>query len=80
MEGDGKVSDTLKWIACGPRKFVNKYNGFLINGYIFHTKSIENERTTQNSGVCMEAQTMMRSISKDANPVLQNTTFCGVES
>ena len=39
---------------------------------------MENERTTQNSGMCMEAQTMMRSSSKDANPILQTTTFYGV--
>lgn len=78
MEGDGNVSDTLKWLARGPRKFVNKYKGYLTNGYRFHTKSMENERTTQNSGVCMEAQTMMRSSSKDANPILQTTTFYGV--
>lgn len=78
MEGDGKVSDTFKWLARGTGKFMNKYKRFLINGYRFHTKSIENERTTQNSGMCMEAQTMMRSSSKDANPVLQNTTIYGV--
>lgn len=78
MEGDGKVSDTIKWLACGPRKFMNKYKGFLVNGYILHTKSIENERTTQNSGMCMEAQTMMSSSSRDANPILQKKTFYGV--
>ena len=76
MEGNGNVSDTLKWLARGPRKFVNKYNGYLINGYIFHTKITENERTTQS--VCREGQTMMRSSSKDANPIIQKTKFYGV--
>ena len=64
VEEKGNISDTLKWLACGPREYTTKYDGYLINGCIFHIKSIENVRSTQNSGVCIDAQTLMRSSAK----------------
>ena len=65
-------------MARGPRKYATKYDGYLINGCIFHVKSIENFRATQNSGVCIDAQTLMRSSAKDKNPIHQMTTYYGV--
>ena len=59
----------LKWLACVPIKYETKYDGYLINGCIFHIKRIENARSTQNSGVCIDAQTLMRSSSKDKNHI-----------
>ena len=35
-------------------------------------------RATQNSGVCIDAQTLMRSSEKDKNVVHQMTTYYGV--
>ena len=35
-------------------------------------------REAQNSGVCIYAQTLMRSIAKDKIPIHQNTTYYGV--
>ena len=57
--------DTLKWLARGPRTYATKYDAYLINGCIFHVKILENVRATQNSGVCIDAQTLMRSSAKD---------------
>ena len=65
MEGKENISDTLKWLARGPRTYATKYDGYLINGCRFHVKSIENVRATQNSGVCIDAQTLMRSSAND---------------
>ena len=48
-------SDELIALARGPNNLVKKYNGFIINGFKFHTKERENFRRTQNSGVFVEA-------------------------
>ena len=78
MEGKENIYDTLKWLARGLRKYATKYDVYLINGCIFYVKSIENFRATQNSGVCIDAQTLMRSSAKDKNPMHQMTTYYGV--
>ena len=44
----------------------------------FHIKIIENVRATQNSGMCIDAQTLIRSSAKDKNPIHQMTTCFGV--
>ena len=77
MEGKENIPDTVKWLARGPRKYETKYDGYLTNGRRFHVKSIENVRTTKNSGVCIDAQTLMRSSEKDKNPIHQTTTYYG---
>ena len=48
-------SEELIALARGPNKVVNRYNGFVINGFKFHTKDREKFRKTQNSGVMVEA-------------------------
>ena len=47
--------DELAAIARGPNNIVSRYNGFIINGFKFHTKEREKFRKTQNSGVMVEA-------------------------
>jgi len=65
-------------LAHGPRKHATKYGGYLINVRRFHIKTLENVRATQNSGVCIDAQTLMRSSAKDKNPICQTTIYYGV--
>jgi hypothetical protein len=65
-------------LARGPGKYATKYEGYLINGCIFHIKRIGNLRTTQNIGVPIDAQTLIRSSAKDKNPICQTTTYYGV--
>ncbi|XP_038972980.1 uncharacterized protein LOC120105012 [Phoenix dactylifera] len=48
-------SEELIVIARGPNNIVNKYDGFIINSFKFHTKEHEKFRKTQNSGVMVEA-------------------------
>jgi hypothetical protein len=38
--------DTLKWLARGLKKYATMYEGYLINGCIFHIKIMENVRAT----------------------------------
>lgn len=52
---ESKCSDEIIAIARGPNKIVRKFNGFLTNGYRYHTKGREKFRKTQNSGVSVEA-------------------------
>ena len=78
MEGKYNISDTLKWLARGPRTYATNYDVYLINGCIFHVKIIENVRATENSGVCIDAHTSMRSSAKDKNSIHQTTTYYGV--
>ena len=78
VEEKENIYDTLKWLEHGPRKYATKYDGYLINGCRFHVKRIENVRATQNSGVCIDAHTLMRSSAKDKNPIHQTTMYYGV--
>lgn len=78
MEGKENIYDTLKWLSCGPKKYATKCDDYLINGCRFHIKSIENVRSTQNSGVCIESQKLMRSGAKDKKLVCQTKTLFGV--
>ncbi|KAL2511574.1 Uncharacterized protein Adt_17174 [Abeliophyllum distichum] len=57
------VSNTLKWLARGPRCPSMSYSSFVINGLRFHTKDAEKSR--QNSGILVEATTICRSSAKD---------------
>lgn len=73
-----EVTDTVKWLAQGPRKGVSKYSGYDIDGYRYHTKARDDERAVQNSGVSLVASTMQVSSAKDKNPIVSNMTFYGV--
>ncbi|KAM1807924.1 hypothetical protein ACFX11_030863 [Malus domestica] len=72
------ISETLRWIAHGPRDEVTKYSGYSVNGCNFHTKSRDDSQVTQNSGVSLVANTMQISSAKDKNPIIADMTFYGV--
>lgn len=75
--GDGSnMSDTVKWLACWPKPFVVSYTGFIINGIRFHTEAAE--KSTQNSGVSVEADTMCRASARDTNQILDRVSYYGV--
>ncbi|KAJ0569814.1 hypothetical protein HanHA300_Chr05g0170861 [Helianthus annuus] len=76
--GDHRITEDLRNLASGPAEFVKKYKGFIINGFRFHTKDLEQNRKTQNSGVMLEAMTNSFSSAKDNNPVMGDVTYYGV--
>ena len=45
FEGEECVYDTIKWLARGPEVDVITWNSYLINGYTFYTKAL-NDRST----------------------------------
>ncbi|XP_042446385.1 uncharacterized protein LOC122031324 [Zingiber officinale] len=60
-------SDQIQWLAHGPRKHVISYTSYIINGHRFHT--IDVGRSTQDSGVSVEADTIWQSSSTDSHTV-----------
>ncbi|XP_075494727.1 uncharacterized protein LOC142532289 [Primulina tabacum] len=56
-------SDRIQWLSHGPRKHVTSYTGYIVNGLRFHT--IDVGRSTQDSGVSIEAGTVCQSNAND---------------
>ena len=44
----------IRILSRGPLHSVNRYSGCMVNGYRFHTRSREENRKTQNSGVVVQ--------------------------
>ena len=41
-------------MSYGPSKLVRCYNGYIVNGYRFHTKEYNENKSTMNCGVCVK--------------------------
>ena len=50
----GNVSVTLSLLSLGPERQVNCYNGYFINGHVFHTREHMHGRKTYNNRVCVK--------------------------
>ncbi|XP_060973921.1 uncharacterized protein LOC133039120 [Cannabis sativa] len=72
------VSDVLSRIALGPTFAVAKHEAYIVRGKRFHTKSRDDAREVQNSGIRIVAETMNFASAKDRNPVLGTMTYYGV--
>ena len=62
------ISEEINKLANGPTNLARRFNGYIINGCRFRINTIDNNRTTQNSGVCLKANTMSYASWKDKNP------------
>ena len=51
LEESSKATDELWSLANGPNLLVKEYSGCIINSSRFHTRALNNRRTSQNSGV-----------------------------
>jgi len=51
------VAKSLSSLSLGPERKVKCYNGYFVNGYVFHTEEYGHERKTYNSGVCVKGST-----------------------
>ena len=58
---DQTLTEEIKWLARGPLKSVQRYSGYIVKGYRFHTKNREKERKSQNSGIVMCCLMLMQS-------------------
>jgi len=48
---------SLSSLSLSPERKVKCYNGYFVNGYIFHTKEYGHGRKTYNNGVCIKGST-----------------------
>jgi hypothetical protein len=48
---------SLSWLSLGPERKVKYYNGYFVNGYVFHTEEYGHGRKTYTSGVCVKGFT-----------------------
>ena len=51
------VAKSLSSLSLGHKRKVKCYNGYFVNGYVFHTKEYGLGRKTYNSGVCVKGST-----------------------
>ncbi|XP_060960851.1 uncharacterized protein LOC133031383 [Cannabis sativa] len=72
------VSDVLSRIALGPTFAVAKHEAYIVRGKHFHTKSRDDAREVQNSGIRIVAETMHFASAKDRNPILGTMKYYGV--
>ncbi|CAL5344683.1 unnamed protein product [Camellia sinensis] len=71
------LSDEIKTLALGPSKKATRFNGYIINGTRYHTRSREWRRKTQNSGVMVKAKTCSYASTRDMNPVEGEVAYYG---
>ena len=55
MGGIATISQSL--LSLGLERKVKCYNGYFVNGYVFHTKEYEHGRKTYNINVCIKGST-----------------------
>ena len=72
------VSTELKRISFGASVHVIKHHAYIVGGKRFHTKSRDDARMVQNSGVSIVAEAMHFASAKDNNPVAGTMTYYGV--
>jgi hypothetical protein len=48
---------SLSSLSLGPKRKCKCYNGYFVNGYVFHTKEYKQGRKTYNSGVYVKGST-----------------------
>ena len=75
---DTNVTDTVRWLAYGPRDDVRSFEGYDINGYTFWTEGRDlKSSSTQNSGVTLVASSREFASSKDKSPVDAELSYYG---
>ncbi|KAK3021521.1 hypothetical protein RJ639_046977 [Escallonia herrerae] len=77
-EGDEALSEEIISLAMGPLKKAKRYTGYVINGFKYHTKACESNRTTQHSGVMVNANTDSYASARDMNPIAGDVNYYGV--
>ena len=53
----GSAAISLSLLSLGPERKVKCYNGYFVNGYVFHTEEYGHEIKTYNNGVCVQGST-----------------------
>ncbi|XP_071699583.1 uncharacterized protein [Rutidosis leptorrhynchoides] len=72
---DNRITSDIETLANGPSEVVKKYKGYIINGFRFHIKDVEKNRTTQNSRVILQALTSSFSSARDNDLIVGDVTY-----
>ena len=75
MKGEKYASKELKWIVEDPTNQHFSFDGYVINGHRFNTKSLDDRRANQNSVVTIVVGTMQFSSTKDKNLIYRDMTY-----
>ncbi|XP_071740172.1 uncharacterized protein [Rutidosis leptorrhynchoides] len=75
---DNRITSDIETLENGPSEVVKKHKGYVINGFRFHIKDVEKNRTTQNSGVILQALTSSFSSARDNDPIVGDVTYYDV--
>ena len=78
VESGEEVSTEIQTLAEGPLLVARNYSSYAINGYNFHTKSYDEGRPVQSSGVAVEAQISSLSCENTENRMVRKKTYYGV--
>ena len=72
------ISEEIQTLANGPFLAARKCNSYTIDGYNFHTKSYDEGRPTQSSGVALVSQILSPSCEDSENLMVTNKIYYGV--
>ena len=78
MRHEGPISEHILSLSCGPSTLVTCYRGYIINGFIFHTREREKGKKTQNSGVVVTIEVSSFASANDMNPISGHVSYYGV--
>ena len=79
MEEIGEeASDEIQILAKASMMIARKYSSYTINGFDFHTKSYDDGRSIQNSGVALIAESECFERGNKDNIILGNKTYYGI--
>ena len=79
MEEIGEeASDEIQILAKASMMIARKYSSYTINGFDFHTKSYDDGRSVQNSGVALIAESECFERGNKDNIILGNKTYYGI--
>jgi hypothetical protein len=73
-----EASDEIQILAKAPMMIARKYSSYTINGFDFHTKSYDDGRSVQNSGVALIAESECFERGNKDNIILGNKTYYGI--
>lgn len=71
------LSEEVITLSKPPNRGAKRRNSYTANGFLFRVKSVDNYRSTQNSGVALQADTMSVSSKKDKNPRVDALSYYG---
>ncbi|KAF5932919.1 hypothetical protein HYC85_029090 [Camellia sinensis] len=70
-------SEEIILLANGPHNLARRFNGYILNGFRYRVKAMDDRRATQNCGVALKADTISYASRKDKNPRVGSVYYYG---